>query len=377
MGCKMVDLIEKEYMPITKPYKDKPLDLSGLACEFESVVDSPEMREIINKISGGTELTFGDIAFLLSIQFDNDINVLFRISDYIRRAAVGDVVQIRAIIEFSNHCRKSCKYCGINSTVKDLYRYRMTESEIVSLAREISETGIHTLVLQSGEDMYWTKKKIESLIKRIKNELGMTITLSIGERTEEEYAAFKISGANNYLLKIETTNPELFKSLHPDDDLEHRMKCSQWLDRLEYINGSGIIIGLPGQTVEDIANDILYFKRTSMSMIGIGPFLPAKETKLEDHEPGNIELTLKTIAATRIVCKRVFMPVTTALTTLSPDAQVKALRCGANVIMIGCTPAKYRENYNIYDNKARIGLQDAIDTIDKAGRLLPEYIKRG
>jgi biotin synthase len=237
------------------------------------------------------------------------------------------------------------------------------------------EYGIRTVILQSGEDKEWTTQRIIELIKVIKEKFGMRITLSVGEKERSEYQALKEAGADNFLLKIETTNPKLFRELHPDDDYNHRLTCSRWLKELGYINGSGNIIGLPGQTLEDIADDILYFKDMGINMIGIGPFIPARGSRLENHPHGDIGLTLKAVAITRIVCKKVYIPSTTALASLSKDAQVWALNAGANTIMLINTPEKYRGSYRIYDDKNMVDMEAAIYAVNKAGRKLPAYLK--
>jgi biotin synthase len=229
--------------------------------------------------------------------------------------------------------------------------------------------------LQSGEDVCWTTERLAALVAEIKSRTGMKITLSVGVKTREEYEILKKAGASNYLLKIETTNREIFKEIHPDDDYDYRLQCSKWLKELGYINGSGNIIGLLGQKEEDIAGDILFFKQMGINMIGIGPFIPAKGTKYEHLPHGDVDLTLRTVAVTRIVCKRVYIPSTTALASLNKDAQVWALEAGANTIMLISTPEKYRGNYRIYDNKNMVDLDSAIYAISKAGRKFPAYLK--
>jgi biotin synthase len=204
----------------------------------------------------------------------------------------------------------------------------------------------------------------------------MRITLSVGEKSKEEYEALREAGANNFLLKIEATNRKLFNEIHPDDDYDYRIQCSKWLRELGYINGSGNIIGLPGQTLSDIADDLIYFKEMGINMIGIGPFIPAKGSKFENYPHGDIDLTLRAVALTRIVCKKVFIPSTTALASLDKDAQVRALLSGANTIMLINTPDKYKSNYRIYDNKNMVDLAAAVYAVEKAGRKWPEYVKR-
>ncbi|MBB6215823.1 biotin synthase [Anaerosolibacter carboniphilus] len=356
-------------------YPDKPKKLSGLVEKLMDSVLSEDFIGVMKKIEEGQDLAFEDIVLLLKTERKAELDALFAAADRMRKEIIGDVVDIRGAIEFSNICRKDCKYCGIRATLPELERYRMDEDEIMEIVHELHQMGLQTVILQSGEDLWWTPVKIVQLIRRIKVETGMRITLSIGERPREEYELYKEVGANNFLLKIETTNREIFEFIHPDDDYDHRIECSKWLRELGYINGSGCIIGLPGQRPEDIARDILFFKDMGINMIGIGPFLPAKGTPFEKYPAGSVDMTLKAVAVTRIVCKRVYIPATTALASLDPDGQTKALQSGANTIMLINTPAKYRYNYQIYSQKNMIDLEAAFRAIEEAGRKLPPYLR--
>ncbi|MCX7709008.1 MAG: [FeFe] hydrogenase H-cluster radical SAM maturase HydE [Clostridia bacterium] len=355
--------------------EEKKLKLQGLIDEKLGRAVTAEFINILRKIENGDGLNKDEIVYLLSTQKPREIEAIYTAADRIRKEMVGDVVEIRGAIEFSNYCCKSCNYCGINAKNHGASRYRMNEDEIMEVVHDLYKVGIKTVILQSGEDAQWTTERLIELIKRIKRETGMRVTLSVGEKRREEYEALREAGGNNFLLKIETTNRELFKEIHPDDDYDHRIQCSKWLKELGYINGSGNIIGLPGQTVEDIAVDILYFKEMGINMIGIGPFIPAKGTKYENHPHGGIEETLRAVAVTRIVCKKVYIPSTTALASLDKDAQVMALQCGANTIMLISTPEEYRRSYRIYDNKNMVDMEAAVYAVTKAGRKMPEYIK--
>ncbi|WP_034327805.1 [FeFe] hydrogenase H-cluster radical SAM maturase HydE [Alkaliphilus transvaalensis] len=347
--------------------------LSGLMESLKNTVISQPFKDIMKKVETGETLSKEEITYLLKVE-GSEKKVLFETADRMRKEIVGDVVEVRAAIEFSNYCNKSCHYCGIRNGCSVPNRYRMTEDEIMEAVHQLHKTGIKTVVLQSGEDDYYTVDLLIQLIKRIKRETKMGITLSVGERSYEEYAALKKAGANNYLLKIETTNPEIFQFIHPDDDLQVRKQCAQWLKELGYVNASGNMIGLPGQRPEDIAEDILFFKEMGIHMIGIGPFIPAKGTPFEKYPQGSVEMTLKAVAVTRLVCKNVFIPATTALASIDPDGQRKALQAGANSLMLISTPPKYRLNYQIYSNKNMIDLDSAIEAIKEAGRRLPKYL---
>lgn len=356
-------------------YSEKARKLSGLLEKLKNTKISSEFEGVLKKIEDGIELDFDDMVLLLKTEGEAEKKALYHAADRMRKDIVGDVVDIRGAIEFSNYCRKDCLYCGIRKSLSDLSRYRMTEDEIMEIVHQLHAMNIKTVILQSGEDLWWTQDRISSIINRIKKETGMKITLSIGERSREEYEHYKKLDANNFLLKIETTNRKIFKYIHPDDDFDHRVECSDWLRETGYLNGSGNIIGLPGQTAEDIARDILFFKEKGINMIGIGPFLPAKDTPLEQYPAGSVDMTLKAVAVTRLVCKRVFIPATTALASVDKDAQTKALMAGANTIMLINTPAKYRNNYEIYDNKNMVNLDTAIRAVTNSGRKMPSYLK--
>ncbi len=369
------ELLEANSIQVRDIIEEKKFKLQGLLDQKLGVAVTARFVEILKRIENGDEPTREDVVYMLSTTRPKEVEMVFNISDRIRKEMVGDVVEIRGAIEFSNYCIKSCNYCGINACNKGVARYRMTEAEILEVVDYLHAMGIKTVILQSGEDLSWTVERLCGLIKEIKAKTGMRITLSIGERTREEYETLRDAGANNFLLKIEATNRELFNEIHPDDDYDYRLQCSRWLRELGYINGSGNIIGLPGQTLEDIADDILFFKEMGINMIGIGPFIPAKGTKYEDHPHGGIDLTLRAVAVTRIVCKKVYIPSTTALASLDKDAQVRALQCGANTIMLINTPDRYKKSYRIYDNKNMVDMEAALYAVEKSGRRLPAYLK--
>lgn len=368
-------IILNNHLNIKNICQEKKYKLQGLLDKkLESLV-SKNFTRILKKIENGEDLEKEELIYLLQTKKQKEIETIFFMADKIRAKMVGEHIEIRAAIEFSNYCQKSCNYCGINSKCTGVKRYRMNENEIITEVKKIKKLGIKTVILQSGEDPLWPTERIAKLTKHIKQQTNMNITLSVGERTKQEYKLLKQEGGDNYLLKIETTNQDIFKQIHPDDDFEYRLKCSKWLKEVGFLSGSGNIIGLPGQTLEDIANDIIYFKNMGIHMIGIGPFIPAKETEYQELPHGDIDLTLRTIAVTRIHCKKVFLPSTTALASLDKEAQVWALKSGANTIMLISTPDKYKENYQIYNDKNMVDLDSAIYAAKKSGRLIPKYLK--
>ncbi|OPY58314.1 MAG: Biotin synthase [Pelotomaculum sp. PtaU1.Bin035] len=310
------------------------------------------LNQIFNKIDYGQELSKKDLACLLALENQGDLDVLYDKADKVRQKYVGDEVHLRGLIEFSNYCRKNCNYCGIRRGNSKIKRYRMAIEEILDTVSVAEELGYRTVVLQSGEDMSYTVDKLAELIKRIKQQVDVAITLSIGERPREEYERLYEAGADRFLLRFETSSRELYRWLHPDSSYDERMEILTWLKEIGYQVGSGVMIGLPGQTVEGLAQDILKFKELDLDMVGVGPYICHEETPLAGHASGNVEMTFKVIALTRIVIPYAHIPATTALATLRPaDGREKALQLGANVVMPNVTPAKYRALYELYPSK--------------------------
>jgi len=292
-----------------------------------------------------------NIVKLLGLSGVREIRELFAYADAVRKKEVGDEVHLRAIIEFSNYCVNDCLYCGLRKSRKDITRYRMTAVEIIASVRKAAELGYKTVVLQSGDDLFYSADDICGVVEQIKKEFDMAVTLGCGERPFDEYKKMREAGADRYLIKHETANEKLYDNLHPGQSFEIRLKILAWLKDLGFQTGSGSMVGLPGQTLEDIAEDILLFKKMDMDMIGVGPFIPHGATPLAGSSAGTVDMVLKTLAVTRIVTKNTHLPATTALGTIDPLGRQKALECGANVIMPNLTPQKYRKDYQIYPGK--------------------------
>ncbi|MBO8160214.1 MAG: [FeFe] hydrogenase H-cluster radical SAM maturase HydE [Thermosipho sp. (in: Bacteria)] len=307
------------------------------------------MSEIINKLEHKRDaVTLEDLEYILSTnKFDNQI---FELADKIRKKYVGEEVHIRAIIEFSNYCKMDCLYCGLRSENKNLKRYRMTPQEILDRAKLIAEKEIKTVVLQSGEDPYYTTEIIEYLISEIKK-LDMAVTLSIGERSFEEYKIWKEAGADRYLMRHETADEQLYDKLHPSDTFENRKRHLLTLKKLGYEIGAGCMVGLPGQGALELAKDLIFLRDIDSDMIGIGPFIPNPHTPLKNEKGGDLNTTLKVIALARILVPTANIPATTAMGSIHPFGRQMALKCGANVIMPNLTPNPYRPNYTLYPNK--------------------------
>lgn len=294
------------------------------------------------------EFSRNDIIEILKDDSNNDW--LFSLADKTREEYVGDEVHLRGLIEFSNICKRQCKYCGLRCEDKYIDRYRISKENIISYAEHAVNMGYKTIVLQSGEDEYYNTDLMCEIIAGIKK-LGVALTLSIGEKTYEEYKAFKEAGADRYLIRIETTDKTLYNQMHPNMDFDNRVRCLGNLGRLGYEVGTGCLVGLPNQTIESLADDILFFKEINADMVGIGPFIPHPHTPLKDSATGSFTLALKVMALTRILLKDINIPATTAMETLNPNGRIIALQSGANVVMPNVTTTEYRAKYEIYPNK--------------------------
>ncbi len=308
-----------------------------------------KVEEIINKIKNNI-FEKEDVLYALNIKTEKEFAPFFQLSEEICEKIYGKNVYARGIIEFSNYCRKNCFYCGIRRENKNLERYRIPYEEILKTMEIIKKDRVQTVVLQSGEDLK-CDEFLPALIKDIKEKYDIAITLSIGERPYEVYKELKKDGADRFLLRIETTDKELFKKLHPDDDFENRKQCLYYLKDLGYEVGTGVLIGLPWQTTESLVNDLFFLKELQPDMVGIGPFIPHNDTPLKDFKNNDIFMTLKMVSLIRIILKDVNIPATTAMGTIDPYGRQKALKVGANVIMPNYTPYLYKDKFKLYNNK--------------------------
>ncbi len=245
-------------------------------------------------------------------------------------------------------------YFGLRRDNKNLNRYRLSHEEIIVFDKKAVGYGYKTLVLQGGEDDYYNVERLVPIVKDLKA-LGVALTLSIGERPFEEYEALKKAGADRFLLRIETTDRELYEELDPGMSHENRIQCLKNLRKLGYEVGSGCLVGLPGQKIESLADDILFFKELDVDMNGIGPFIPNEDTPLKDAEGGQFELALKVMAIVRLLLPDINIPATTAMETLNKQGRVIALQCGANVVMPNVTEGEYRKLYALYPGKICTG----------------------
>jgi len=278
---------------------------------------------------------------------------LHKTANLIRKERCGNAVLLRGIIETSNVCNQNCHYCGLRRENGSLTRYRMKEQEIIDAAKKIQGAGIATVVLQSGEDKT-DIKQLCSLIRRIREETDLFITLSLGERPQEDYLAFKDAGADRYLLKHETASKKLFDALRPGSSYASRRDALRLFKELGFETGTGCMVGLPWQTSEDLADDLLYIKDIEADMIGIGPFIPHPQTPLAHSLPGTSDMVLKMLSLCRLLLPGANIPATTSLGVLDNTGRRKALQCGANVVMLDFTPEEYRKYYDIYPGKTHV-----------------------
>jgi biotin synthase len=306
---------------------------------------------LLRKCVDDGRLSRDDILYLLKLDDKDEVARLLKTGDAVRKANCGDAVQIRALVEFSNVCARHCNYCGLRAPNTSVQRYRMSGDEIVHLAGELNAKGLKTIVLQSGEDPYYTGEMIAEIVKGIKDTTGMAITLCVGERPDEDYRLWKEAGADRYLLRHETANRGLYKHLHPDSDYDNRMRCLRVLRELGFQVGAGCMVGSPGQTIEHMADDIEFYRDFQPDMAGIGPYISSDGTPFAGSPNGTVEMTLKMVALARIVTRNALLPATTAIGSVEENGREMALEAGADVVMPNYTPLKYRVHYEIYPNK--------------------------
>lgn len=301
-----------------------------------------------------------------------EYEALLAAADRVRRRVMGDAVHLRGLIEFSNRCRQDCLYCGIRGSNRQVARYAMSPPEILEAARMAHRSGYGTVVLQSGESNALDPEQIAAVVRAIKEQTPLAVTLSLGERSREEYALWRRAGADRYLLRFETSDPELYMRLRPGRRLAQRLQALLDLRRLGYQVGSGFMAGLPGQSLEALAADLELLAALQVEMAGIGPFIPHPGTPLGQAEGGTLEMTLKTVALARLLIPDAHIPATTALGSIHPRGRQLALGCGANVIMPNLTPRRYREQYQLYPNKICISESPADCATCVAAMILAE-----
>ena len=315
-------------------------------------------EEAFEKLIGKQPLTDEELAVLLNAADYDDR--LFAEADLVRRQVYGDTVFVRGLIEFTNYCKNDCYYCGIRSGNSHADRYRLTEEEILSCCREGYALGFRTFVLQGGEDLYFTTERICSLVAAIHAAFpDCAITLSIGEKTREDYQAYFDAGARRYLLRHETADPAHYEKLHPASmSLANRKRCLYDLKEIGYQVGAGFMVGSPYQTTAQLICDIRFLQALSPDMIGIGPYISHAQTPFAGQPNGSLALTLRLLAILRLL-PYALLPATTALGTIAPNGRELGLKAGANVVMPNLSPVRVRKKYELYENKICTGEESA------------------
>lgn len=305
---------------------------------------------VLERLERGTPVSDAELAALIRWTDRAVFEELCQRADRVRERTMGPEVHLRGLIEISNICRNDCCYCGIRRSSPQVHRYRMTPEEIIEAAKLGVELGYGTIVLQSGEDPWFDGPKVAEIVRAIKS-LEMAVTLSLGERELEEYALWREAGAERYLLRHETADPELYRRLNPGMTLEHRVNLLHHLKKMGYHVGAGFMVGLPGQTPEILVRDLRLLQELDVEMAGIGPFIAHPETPLGGNPSGTLEASLTMVALARLLVPEAHIPATTALGSIDPTGREKALQSGANIVMPNLTPVKYREDYQLYPGK--------------------------
>ena len=295
------------------------------------------------------------------IEDESMTEILSKKADKIRREVYGDKVYIRGLIEVSNICKNDCFYCGIRKSNTHVARYRLGKDEILKSADFGYDLGFRTFVMQSGEDPHFSKDFMVDVIRSIKERYpDVAITLSLGERPYEDYKAFYEAGADRYLLREESSNPDHYEKLHPESmKLETRQECLYNLKKIGYQVGGGFMVESPYQKTDDLIEDIRFLERLKPDMVGIGPYLVSHDTPFKDFEDGSFTKTLRLVSILRIVFPYALIPATTALGTVNPKGRELGLKAGANVLMPNLSPKEAKKSYNLYDNKLNTGLEAA------------------
>ncbi len=332
---------------------------------------------LIKRLAHGERVGDADLLELIELQAPEMVSCLLAAADRVRRQWVGDAVHLRGLIEFSNHCRADCLYCGLRRSNSELARHRLPPAEIEAAIAEAAALGYRTVVLQAGEDPWYNGESIARLVRYAK-ELNLAVTLSLGERPREDLSFWRDQGADRYLLRHETANPRLHQWLRPGRTLAGRAGTLRVLKELGYQVGAGFMVGLPRQTGADLVADLRLLKELEADMVGIGPFIPHPQTPLHGAAGGTVADTLKMVALARLLLPEAMIPATTAMGSLDPLGREKALAAGANVLMPILTPAPMRTHYQLYPG--RICLEESarqcrdclLDRVRRIGRTVAD-----
>ena len=319
------------------------------------------MKQRIDRLEAMRDLPDGELLALITMDDPEGDRYLAQRAEAVRRRVYGDRVFIRGLIEFTNYCKNDCHYCGIRRSNPHCQRYRLTREEILACCRAGYDLGFRTFVLQGGEDAWYTPERIEELVRAIKERFpDCALTLSVGEKDRRTYQAWFDAGADRYLLRHETADPDHYALLHPKElSLENRLRCLRDLKDIGYQTGCGFMVGSPGQTPEMILRDLRFIQALKPQMVGIGPFIPHQDTAYRSEPAGSSALTLRLLAILRLMLPEVLLPATTALGTVLGDGRQQGMRHGCNVVMPNLSPSEVRRKYALYDNKISFGEEAA------------------
>lgn len=315
------------------------------------------LRKIVDRLEGGGELVREELEALLLRGNSEETEYLKKRARHVADSIYGKNIYIRGLIEFTNYCRNNCFYCGIRRDNKNVQRYRLSAEQIMECCRTGYGLGFRTFVLQGGEDAYFTDERICRLVYHIKSDFSdCAVTLSIGEKSRRSYQAYFDAGADRYLLRHETANDEHYGRLHPKElCLENRKRCLYDLKEIGYQVGAGFMVGSPFQTIDTLYEDLQFIRELQPHMVGIGPFIPQKDTPFGSEPAGTLEMTLRLLSIIRLMNPCVLLPATTALGTVHPMGRELGIQAGANVVMPNLSPVEVREKYKLYDNKICTG----------------------
>ncbi len=316
-----------------------------------------ETGTIVKRIEQRQSIEKPELEYLLQTQDVALLEELRERADAVRRTIYGNQIYMRGLIEFTNYCRNDCYYCGIRCSNQKADRYRLSAEQILDCCKAGYELGFRTFVLQGGEDPYDTDERLCAVIRSIKEAFPeCAITMSVGERSKESYQAMYEAGADRYLLRHETADEVHYGKLHPKNlTLKHRKQCLVTLKEIGYQVGCGFMVGSPYQTVDTLYEDLLLIKELQPHMVGIGPFIPHKDTPFHEQQAGTLDQTLRLLSVIRLIHPHVLLPATTALGTIHPKGREKGILAGANVVMPNLSPTNVRAKYLLYDNKICTG----------------------
>ena len=321
---------------------------------------------IIDKLKTEQNASRDELIFLLRRLGEQERKALQVAARETALRQFGNKIYIRGLIEISSVCKNDCYYCGLRRSNPHAVRYRLSEEQILSCCRKGWGLGFRTFVLQGGEDGFFTDARVCGIVGAIKSRFpDCAVTLSLGERGEESFRRLFDAGADRYLLRHETADPDHYQKLHPPEmSGSERQKQLFALKRIGFQTGAGFMVGSPYQTAENLADDLLFLKRLAPQMCGIGPFIPHRDTAFRDEPRGSLELTLALLAIIRLMHPRILLPATTALGTIHPQGREQGILHGANVVMPNLSPEEHRRDYAIYDNKLATGVESA-EGLDK------------